>query len=46
MSQQPFASSSARVPEELMAQLHRATERFHDSRLHLEQAMDSVAFRH
>jgi hypothetical protein len=29
-----------------MAQLHRANERLHDSRLHLEHAMDSVEFRH
>jgi chromosome segregation ATPase len=34
------------VPEELMEQLHRAAERFHECRQQLEQWMDSSEYRH
>ena len=35
-----------RVPDELMDRLHRATDRFHESREHLEAALAGSEFRH
>jgi hypothetical protein len=35
-----------RVPDELIDRLHHATDRFHESRAHLEAAMNGSDFRH
>jgi chromosome segregation ATPase len=37
---------SGRVPDELMEQLHHATERFHACRQDLERSMSSSEYRH
>ena len=34
------------VPEELMRQLHHATEHFHECKQELERAMDGSEYRH
>jgi len=41
-----MAQSARPVPDELMSQLHDATERFHQRRRELEHWMDSSEFRH
>jgi hypothetical protein len=41
-----MAEPSAQVPEELMQQLHQATERFHAARQELEQQMAGTEDRH
>ena len=37
---------NAQVPEELMQQLHHATDHFHDARAELERWMDASEYRH
>ena len=41
-----MAEISAQVPQELMQQLHEATERFHAARQELEHWMEASEFRH
>lgn len=41
-----MGESSAGVPEDLINELHRASEHFHESRQHLEEAMDGSNYRH
>jgi len=38
--------SAPQVPEELMRELHRASEHFHECRKHLEEAMDAANYGH
>jgi succinate dehydrogenase/fumarate reductase flavoprotein subunit len=41
-----MTETSAQIPQELMQQLHQATERFHAARQEMEHWMDASEFRH
>ena len=39
-------NSDSQEIDELAGQLHQASDKFHESRQHLEQAMDGAEYRH